>query len=167
MTFTFKGDEITLLGERVSEGDKAVNFTAVKNDMTDYELLEDLGKKIIVLSVVPSIDTSVCALQTKRFNEEATNLSKDVKIITVSMDLPFAQKRFCAQEGIDNVVTVSDYKDREFGNNYGFLIDELKLLSRGIVIIDKDENIVYTEYLEESTNEVDFDRALEKIRELV
>src|SRR5699024_5295199 len=107
------------------------------------------------------------SIQTKFFNEEATKLSDDVKIITVSMDLPFAQKRFCAAEGVENIEIVSDYKYREFGEKYGFLIDELKLLSRGIIIIDKDGKIVYTEYVEESTNEVDYGTAINKIKELI
>ncbi|EHR34084.1 thiol peroxidase [Helcococcus kunzii] len=166
MKYTFKDKEITLLGNQVYEGDIAPDFTATKNDMTEYNLSDDLGK-IIVISVVPSIDTSVCSIQTKFFNEEATKLSDDVKIITVSMDLPFAQKRFCAAEGIENIEIVSDYKYREFGEKYGFLIDELKLLSRGIIIIDKDGKIVYTEYVEESTNEVDYDTAINKIKELI
>lgn len=166
MKYTFKDKEITLLGNHVYEGDIAPDFTATKNDMTEYNLSDDLGK-IIVISVVPSIDTSVCSIQTKFFNEEATKLSDDVKIITVSMDLPFAQKRFCAAEGIENIEIVSDYKYREFGKKYGFIIDELKLLSRGIIIIDKDGKIVYTEYVEESTNEVDYDTAINKIKELI
>ena len=166
MSFTFKNNPITLLGKQVSVGDKAPEFTATRTDMSAYRLTEDLGK-IIVISVVPSVDTSVCAIQTKFFNEEATKLSDDVKILTLSMDLPFAQRRFCAAEGIKNIETLSDYKDRDFGLKYGFLIDELKLLSRGIIIIDQYGKVAYTEYVEESTNEVEFDKALDKIRELV
>lgn len=163
---TFKNKEITLIGNKVNIGDNAPDFVATNTDLTEYKLSDDFGK-IIVISVVPSVDTGVCSIQTKFFNEEATKLSEEVKIITISLDLPFAQRRFCAAEGIDNVVTVSDYKEREFGQKYGFLIDELKLLSRGIIIIGKDAKVEYTEYVEESSNEVDFDSALNKVKDLL
>ncbi|MFM1524588.1 MULTISPECIES: thiol peroxidase [Helcococcus] len=166
MEFKFKGNPIHLLGTQVKVGDKAPDFKATKADMTSYQLSEDLGKTV-VLSVVPSVDTSLCSIQTKLFNEEATKLSEEVRIVTVSLDLPFAQQRFCAAEGIENIITVSDYKEREFGNKYGFLIDELKLLARGIVIVDREGNVAYTEYLEDSATEVDFKSALEKVKELL
>lgn len=166
MNYTFKNEVITLLGNQVQVGDKAQDFKAVKNDMSEYKLSDDFGK-ILVISVVPSIDTSVCSIQTKHFNEEATKLSEEVKIITISMDLPFAQKRFCAAEGIENIEVVSDYRDRDFGQKYGFLIDELKLLSRGTIVIDREGKIAHVEYVEESTNEVDFDAVINKIKELI
>lgn len=166
MEFKFKGNPIHLSGTQVKVGDKAPDFKATKTDMTSYQLSEDLGKTV-VLSVVPSVDTSLCSIQTKLFNEEATKLSEEVRIVTVSLDLPFAQQRFCAAEGIENIIAVSDYKEREFGNKYGFLIDELKLLARGIVIVDREGNVAYTEYLEDSATEVDFKSALEKVKELL
>lgn len=166
MNIKFDGTPMTLVNEQVKVGDKAPLFTAAKNDLSDYKLEEDLGK-VVILSVVPSIDTGVCSIQTTKFNEEAASLSDDIKIVTVSLDLPFAQGRFCAAKGIDKAEVVSDYKEREFGEKYGFLIDELKILSRGIVIVDKEGIIQYVEYVEEVTNEVDFDKALEAAKKLV
>ncbi|MGO1580542.1 MAG: thiol peroxidase [Peptoniphilaceae bacterium] len=165
MNITFGGDEMHLLGKEIKVGDMAPSFKAVKPDLSEFNS-EDYKGKIIVYSVVPSIDTGVCSLQTKTFNEEATKLSEDVVIITVSNDLPFAQGRFCAAEGIENAMIVSDYKDHEFGEKYGFLIEELKILSRGIVVVDKDGKVSYVEYVSEVTNEVDFDGAIEAVKKL-
>ena len=166
MTITFGGDPITLLGDQVKVGDKAENFKATKDDLSEFSL-DELKGKVIIISSAPSLDTDVCAFQAKRFNKEASELSDDVAIVNITVDLPFAQKRFCDDNNIGNTITVSDYKDREFGKKYGFLIDELKLLSRGIVVIDKEGSIAHVEYVEEVTNEVDFEAALSKVKELV
>lgn len=166
MSITFGGNAVDLIGNEVKVGDKAPLFSATKNDLSEYKLESDLGK-VIILSVVPSIDTGVCSIQTKRFNAEVAQLGDDVKILTVSLDLPFAQGRFSGVEGIDKAEIVSDYKDREFGINYGFLIEQVKLLARGVVIIDKDGIIKYVEYVSEVTNEVNFDKALEEAKKLV
>lgn len=166
MEIKFAGTVMNLLEQQVKVGDKAPNFTATRQDLSDYKLEDDLGK-VVILSVVPSIDTGVCSIQTSKFNDEASKLSEDIKIVTVSLDLPFAQERFCAAKGIDKAEVVSDYKEREFGKKYGFLIDELKLLSRGIVIVDKEGIIQYVEYVEEVTNEVDFTSALDAAKKLV
>lgn len=123
--------------------------------------------KLVVYSVAPSLDTSVCALQAKKFNKDALELSDDIVIVTITEDLPFAQQRFCSNEDIKNLEMVSDYKEREFGYKYGFLIDELKLLTRGVVIVDKEGIIQYVEYVPEVTNEVDFDKALEEVKKLI
>ena len=109
----------------------------------------------------------MCAIQAKKFNHDALDLSDDVAIVTITEDLPFAQKRFCDAYEIGNTITVSDYKNREFGEKYGFLIDELMLLTRGIVIIDKEGKVAYVEYVPEVTHEVNFDAALEKVKELI
>ena len=114
---------------------------------------------------MPSLDTSVCSLQTRKFNEDASKI-KDVQIITISMDLPFAQGRFCGANGIENILVASDYKDRAFGEKYGFIMKENMLLARGIVIIDKNDKIRYVEYVPEVTNEVNFEKALEVAKEL-
>lgn len=166
MNITFANNPVHLLGQEVKVGDKAPLFKATKNDLSTYDLSEDLGK-VVIVSVVPSIDTGVCSLQTKTFNKEVSNLSEDIKLITISVDLPFAQQRFCGAEGIDNHILVSDYKDREFGEKYGFLIDEFKLLARGVIIVDKEGKIAYKEIVSEVTNEVDFDKALSEAKKLV
>lgn len=166
MTITFGGDKVTLLGKQVEVGQEAPDFKATKNDLSEFNS-EDLKGKVVVYSIAPSLDTSVCAIQAKKFNHDALDLSNDVVIVTVTEDLPFAQKRFCANEDIKNLEMVSDYKEREFGEKYGFLIDELKLLARGVVVVDKEGVIKHVEYVEEVTNEVDFDAALEAVKELV
>ena len=166
MQVTFGGKKLNLYGEVVKVSDKAPDFKAVNNDLSSFDSKENQGK-VVVYSVVPSIDTGVCSLQARTFNEEAEKLGDDVIIITVSCDLPFAQKRFCAQEGIKNSISISDYKDHDFGKKYGFLIEDLALLSRGVVIVDKNGKIVYTEYVKEVSNEVNFEAALEAVKALI
>lgn len=166
MTITFGGDKVTLLGKQVEVGEKAPAFKATKNDLSEFNS-EDLKGKVVVYSIAPSLDTSVCAIQAKKFNHDALDQSDDVVIVTITEDLPFAQARFCANEDIENLEMVSDYKEREFGEKYGFLIDELKLLARGVVIVDKEGTISYVEYVPEVTNEVNFDAALEAVKKLV
>ena len=166
MNITFGGDKVTLLGKQVEVGEKAPAFKATKNDLSEFNS-EDLKGKVVVYSIAPSLDTSVCAIQAKKFNHDALDLSDDVVIVTITEDLPFAQVRFCANEDIENLEMVSDYKEREFGEKYGFLIDELKLLARGVVVVDKEGTISYVEYVPEVTNEVNFDAALEAVKKLV
>lgn len=166
MNITFGGDKVTLLGKQVEVGQEAPAFKATKNDLSEFNS-EDLKGKVVVYSIAPSLDTSVCAIQAKKFNHDALDLSDDVVIVTITEDLPFAQKRFCANEDIKNLEVVSDYKEREFGEKYGFLMDEHKLLARGVVVVDKEGKIAYVEYVPEVTNEVDFDAALEAVKELV
>lgn len=166
MKITFGNNPVTLVGNEVKVGDKAPEFKAVKNDLSEYNLADDLGK-VIILSVVPSIDTGVCSIQTQTFNKEASELDESIKLITISLDLPFAQGRFCGAHGIENHDLVSDYKDREFGQKYGYLIDELKLLARGVVIIDKEGKIAYKEIVPEVTHEVNFEKALEEAKKLI
>lgn len=162
---TMGGNPLTIIGEEIKVGDKAPNFTALKTDLSPYSL-EDAGNKVKIISVVPSLDTGVCELQTIKFNETAAALG-DVLILTISVDLPFAQKRFCAAKGIDKVITLSDHKDLDFGMKYGFVLEELRLLSRGIVILDKDNKVTYVEYIKEVTNHPDYDKALEEVKKLV
>lgn len=166
MQVTFGGKKLNLYGEVVKVSDKAPDFKAVNNDLSSFDSKENQGK-VVVYSVVPSIDTGVCSLQARTFNEEAEKLGDDVIVITVSCDLPFAQKRFCAQEGIKNSISISDYKDHDFGKKYGFLIEDLVLLSRGVVIVDKNGKIAYTEYVKEVTNEVNFEAALDAVKALI
>ncbi len=165
MKITFAGNDVNLLGKEIKVSDKAPEFKATKNDLSVFDSKENEGN-VIVYSVAPSLDTSVCALQAKRFNQEASKLHS-VKIVTITEDLPFAQARFCSNEDIENTIMVSDYKDREFGEKYGFLMEENKLLARGVVIVDKDGIVQYVEYVPEVTNEVDFDKALEEVKKLI
>ena len=166
MTITFGGDKVTLVGKQVEVGEKAPAFKATKNDLSEFNS-EDLKGKVVIYSIAPSLDTSVCAIQAKKFNHDALDLSDDVAIVTITEDLPFAQERFCANEDIKNLEMVSDYKEREFGEKYGFLMDEHKLLARGVVVVDKEGEIAYVEYVPEVTNEVNFDAALEAVKKLV
>lgn len=165
MKITFAGNDVNLLGKEIKVSDKAPEFKATKNDLSVFDSKENEGN-VVVYSVAPSLDTSVCALQAKRFNQEASKLD-NVKIVTITEDLPFAQARFCSNEGIENAIMVSDYKDREFGDKYGFLMEENKLLARGVVIVDKDGIVQYVQYVPEVTNEVDFDKALEEVKKLI
>jgi thioredoxin-dependent peroxiredoxin len=162
---TFKGGKITLVGNEVKVGDKAPEFVALDKTLTPRKLSEFAGKTVVIV-VYPSIDTPVCAAQNRKFNQEAANLG-DVVILSISVDLPFAQTRFCAAEGIDKVITLSDHKELDFGYKYGFVIEELRLLSRGTVIVDKAGVVQFVEYVPEVTNEPDYAAALEVVKKLV
>jgi len=150
------------VGKEIKVGDVAPDFTVLDANLNPVKLSDAKGKKVII-SVVPSVDTSVCAAQTRRFNEEATK-SDDIVIYTVSVDLPFALGRFCAAEGIDAVKTLSDHKDLSFALQYGFLIDELRILARGIVVVGTDGIVKYVEYVPEVTNHPDYDKALAAVK---
>ncbi|MBC9783726.1 thiol peroxidase [Heliobacterium chlorum] len=156
---TFQGNPLTLIGPEVKIGEKAPAFTATANDLSPKSF-GDFAGKVKLISVVPSLDTPVCDLQTRRFNQEAADLGKDVVILTLSCDLPFAQARWCGAAGVDQVVTLSDHKDVSFGQAYGVLIKELRLLSRAIFVIDKQDRVTYVEYVREITNEPDYNQAL-------
>lgn len=163
--FTFAGNPLTLLGDEIKVGDKAPEFSVSGEGLKPVKL-SDYDGKVRVIVVYTSIDTGVCQTQNRKFNEAAAELG-DAVILTISCDLPFAQSRFCAAEGIDKVVTLSDYKDVEFGSKYGFLIKELRLLARGTVVIDKNGVVRFVEYLKEGTNEPDYDAALKVVKELL
>lgn len=163
---TFGGKPVTLVGTHLRVGDKAPAFT-LTDDKLQPVSSDSFHGKVRIYSVFPSVDTPVCSLQNKRFNKEAAGLGDCVTVVSVSVDLPFAQKRFCAAEGIDRVHVLSDYKAHDFGKKYGFLIEELQLLSRGVVVVDKNDMIRYIEYVPEVTSEPDYDKALAAARELV
>lgn len=163
---TFGGNPVTLLGDAAKPGNIAPDFTVVDSDMKPVKL-SDFNGKIKILSIAPSVDTPVCANQTRTFNKEATKMNDNIAVLSISVDLPFALKRFCAAEGINNVEALSDHKDVDFGMKYGFLIEEMRLLARGIVIIDKDNTIRYVEYVSEIGEEPNYQKALEEIRKLV
>ena len=156
---TFKGNPVTLLGNEVKAGDHAPNFTVLANDLSEVTLDSTKGS-VRLISVVPSIDTGVCDAQTRRFNEEAAKLD-NVKVLTVSVDLPFAQKRWCGANGIDNVQTLSDHRDLSFGEAYGVAIQELRLLARSIFVVDSNDNVTYVEYLPEVTEHPNYEAAIE------
>jgi thioredoxin-dependent peroxiredoxin len=163
---TFKGNPITLLGNEAKVGEKAVDFTVVGNGLNPVKL-SDYAGKVVILSVFPSLDTPVCATQNRKFNEAAANLADDIVVLGISVDLPFAQARFCGAEGIDKVVTLSDYQTFDFSSKYGFMIDGLRLLARGTVVIDKEGIIKFVEYVPEATDEPNYDNALKAAKELV
>ncbi|MGI6537436.1 MAG: thiol peroxidase [Caldicoprobacterales bacterium] len=162
---TMKGNPVTLLGNEVKPGDKAPDFTVLTGDLQPFTL-KDAGNKVKIISVVPSLDTGVCEMQTLRFNSEAEKL-KDTIVLTISVDLPFAQKRFCQANQVNNVITLSDHKDLSFGLNYGFVMEENRLLSRGIVVVDRDNIILYVEYVKEVGNHPDYEKALKAAADLV
>jgi thiol peroxidase len=164
---TFGGNPVTLVGEEIKVGDKAPDFKATKQDLSVFDFYKETEGKIVIISAVPSLDTGVCELQTIRFNEEATSLSSDVLIVTISVDLPFAQKRFCGANGIENIVVVSDHKDLDFAEKYGFILKEFRLLERGTIVIDKDKTVRYVEYVEEVTNHPDYEKPLQIVKELI
>lgn len=164
-TLLMENNPLDVIGAEVKIGDKAVDFTVLNQAMEAVKLSDFSGKKII-LSVFPSIDTGVCATQTRKFNEIAAGLGDDVVILTVSVDLPFAIGRFCGAEGIANVITTSDHLATDFGQKYGFLLPQLRLLARGIVVIDQDMVIKHVEYVPEITNEPNYDAALEVLKGL-
>ena len=163
---TFAGNPIALLGKEVKVGDKAPAFTVLDNGLGE-KTLADYAGKVKVISVVPSLDTGVCDAQTRWFNQNVSKLGENVVVLTVSVDLPFAQKRWCGAAGIDQVETLSDHRDLSFGENYGFILEGLRLLSRGIVVIDKDDVIRYVEYVPEVTSAVNFDAAEAATKALV
>lgn len=164
-TVTLEGKPITLLGEEVKVGQKAPGFEVLDSDLKEVDLSAFKGK-IKVIASVPSLDTPICDLQIKRFNDEAAGLSGDVIIIFISMDLPFAQKRFCQAYDIKKVKTFSDHKDAFFGFNYGVLIEELRLLARAIFIVDKENEVQYVEYVKELTSHPDYDKALNVLKNM-
>jgi thiol peroxidase len=152
---TFKGNPFTLLGPALKVGDKAPDFTVVDNGLAPVSLASSAGR-IRIISAVPSLDTPVCDTETRRFNQEAAGLPEAVVVLTISLDLPFAQKRWCGAAGIEKVTTLSDYRERSFGQNYGVLIKELLLLSRAIFVIDAQDVIRYIQIVPEVTSEPDY-----------
>lgn len=156
---TFKDNPITLTGNEVKIGDKAPDFTVLANDLSEVTLADTTGK-VRIISVVPSIDTGVCDAQTRRFNEEAVKLAS-VDVLTVSADLPFAQSRWCAAAGLENVKTLSDHRDFSFAQNYGVGIKELRLLTRSVFVLDSNNNVTYVEYVPEATNHPNYHAAIE------
>jgi thiol peroxidase len=160
---TMRGNPLTLLGRPVSVGDPAPSFTAVANDLSTFDFA-GRPQAVYIIASVPSIDTPVCSAETRRFNEEAGKLGPAIKVLTVSMDLPFAQKRWCGAEGITAVQTLSDFRDRAFGDTYGLRIKENGLLARAVLVVDRQGKIVYQQIVPELTQEPDYAAALAAAR---
>ena len=159
---TFIGNKVTLPGNEIKVGDKAPNFTVLANDLSEVKLNDTKGQ-VRLISVVPSLDTGVCDAQTRRFNQEASNLG-NVKILTISVDLPFAQKRWCGAAGVENVQTLSDHRDLSFGEAYGVVMQEFRLLARSIFVVDSNDTVTYVEYVSEGTNHPNYEAALEAVK---
>ena len=159
---TSGGNPLTLLGKGIKVGDQAPDFQVLDNDLKPVSLSTYSGKTILISSV-PSLDTSVCDMETRRFNEEAGKLGDDVIILTISMDLPFAQKRWCGAAGVDRVITLSDHREADFGIKYGVLIKELRLLARAVFLVDKERVIRYVEIVPEVSSEPNYEAAIEAI----
>jgi thiol peroxidase len=163
---THKGKPRTVLGARLKVGDRAPDFTLVANDFSEVTLADSAGK-VRLISVVPSLDTEVCDLQTRRFNQEAAGFGPDVVVLTVSADLPYAQRRWCGAAGVDRVQTLSDHRDMNFGNAYGTHIKETRLEQRAVFIVDRDGIVRYAEYVPELSQHPDYEAALAALREVV
>ncbi len=161
---TFKGNPVTLLGPALQAGDAAPAFKTIDQGLAEVTLKNSAGK-VRLISVVPSLDTGICDQQTKRFNEEAAKLPDKVAVLTVSVDLPFAQKRYCGAGNITKIQTLSDHRDTAFGLAYGVLIKELRLLARSIFVVGADDKVKYVEIVKEITTHPDYEKALAAVKQ--
>ena len=159
---TFGGDPVTLVGNEVKIGQQAPDFTVLANDLSEKTLNDYKGVRII--SVVPSLDTGVCDAQTRKFNEEVEKL-EGITLLTISVDLPFAQQRWCGNAGLEKAVTLSDHRDLSFGEAYGVAIKELRLLARAVFVVDSEGKVTYAEYVNEVTTHPNYDAALKAAKE--
>ena len=163
---TINGNPLTLVGKQPMVGETAPDFEVMDNDLSPVRLSSFRGK-VCVIASVPSLDTPVCDMETRRFNEEAGMLGSNVAILTISMDLPFAQKRWCGTAGVDKVTTLSDHFSASFGEAYGVLIKELRLLARAVFVVDKDGVVNYLQIVKEIANEPDYDEVLSTLKKLL
>jgi thiol peroxidase len=163
---TMKGNPLTLVGQEVKVGDPAPDLEVIANDLSPFKLSSIQGK-VAIISSVPSLDTPICNIETRWFNEEAAKLGPDVAILTISMDLPFAQKRWCGAAGVERVKTYSDHREAAFGLAYGVLIKELRLLARAVFVVDKAGVIRYTQLVKEVANEPNYDEVLQAVGKLI
>lgn len=163
---TMKGDPLTLIGDELKLGDPAPDVEMLDNDLSSVKLSSFRGK-VCVISSVPSLDTPVCDMETRRFNEEAGRLGADVVILTISMDLPFAQKRWCGAAGVNRVTTLSDHRYAAFGEAFGVLIKEMRLLARAVFVVDRGGRIRYIQLVRELTQEPDYETVLDAVRRLL
>ena len=161
---TLKGNPLTLVGNDVKVGDKAPNFNLIDTGLSPVTLDDSKGK-VRLLSVAPSLDTPVCDIQTVTFNKKAAELGDEVALYSISMDLPFAAKRFCTEKSVDKVKTLSDHRDASFGEAYGLLIKELRLLGRAVIVVDKNDQVVYKQLVPEIGDQPDYEAALSALKE--
>jgi thiol peroxidase len=160
---TLRGNPFTLVGSEVKVGQDAPDFTALDNNLQPVRLSDAKGKKVVILSSVPSVDTPVCDTETRRFNKEASALGEGIEVWTISMDLPFAQKRWCGAAGVDRVKTLSDFRERTFGQNYGVVLQDGPLAgieARAVFVVGKDGKVKHVEYVSEIANEPNYEAAL-------
>ena len=162
---TMKGNPLTLIGRLPEVGQSAPDFEVLDNNLTPVKLSSFKGK-ICIIASVPSLDTPICDIETRRFNTEAANLSADVVILTISMDLPFAQKRWCGAAGIDKVITLSDHRNAEFGAAFGTIIKELRLLARAVFVVDKNGIVKLVQLVKEVAQEPDYAAVLTAVKQL-
>ena len=162
---TMRGKPLILVGQELKEGDPAPDFEVLDNGLSPVKLASFKGK-VCVISSVPSLDTPVCDMETRRFNQEAGKLSEDVQILTISMDLPFAQKRWCGAAGVDKVITLSDHRNASFGTVYGILIKELRLLARAVFVLDREGIIQYVQTVKEISEEPDYEAVMCAVNKL-
>ncbi|MFO7246680.1 MAG: thiol peroxidase [Bacillota bacterium] len=163
-TVNFRGQPMTLAGQEVRVGDRAPDFRVINNNLEPVTLADYRGKVKVLLSV-PSLDTGVCDQETRRFNEEAAGLGEDVVVLAVSMDLPFAQRRWCAAAGVERVETLSDHREASFGRAYGVLMEDLRLLARAVFVVDRDDRVTYVEYVPEVASLPNFEAAVAAARQ--
>ncbi len=162
---TVKGNPLTLVGSEIKAGDKAPDFIVLDGDLKEVRL-KDFSGKIKIISITPSLDTPVCDIQARRFNQEAAGLPDDIAVLNISMDLPFAVSRFCTNAGIERVKAFSDHRDASFGTAYGVLVKELRLLARSIFVINKDDFVEYAEIVPELTDQPDYGKVLEAVKKI-
>ena len=163
---TMKGNPLTLSGNELKVGDRAPEFEVLDNDLKPTPFSSFQGK-VCIISSVPSLDTPVCDMETRRFNDEAGKFGSDVLVLTISMDLPFAQKRWCGAAGVERVITLSDHRDAAFGEAYGLMIKELRLLARAVFVVDREGTIRYIQLVKEVTEEPDYGAVLDAANKLV
>ncbi|MGW8142982.1 MAG: thiol peroxidase [Anaerolineales bacterium] len=162
--FEFRGQGVTIVGEDIQVGDQAPEFSAMTSDWTWMSALENTEDKVRIIGSLPSLSTSVCDRETKRFNEEASSLGDDVAVLMVSMDLPFTQAQWCGSAGVERVITLSDQKKGEFGPRYGVLLKEINIFRRAVFVVDRSDKVVYVEYLPVLGDEPDYEAVLEAAR---
>jgi thiol peroxidase len=156
---TMRGNPLTLVGPEIKPGQKAPEFSLVDNNLATVTSADFKGK-VKIICAVPSLDTPVCDTETRRFNVEAAKLADSVRVLTISTDLPFAQKRWCGAAGVDKVVTLSDHRNVDFGEKYGVLVKDLRLLARAVFVVDKSDKVVHAEYVKDIVNQPDYEAAL-------
>jgi thiol peroxidase len=165
-SITWRGNPLPLLGKELHPGEPAPDFEVLDNNLQPVRLY-NYRRKVCVISSIPSLDTPTCDLETRRFNDEAGKLSSDVVILTISMDLPFAQKRWCGAAGVDQVITLSDHRQADFGTAYGMLIKEVRLLARAVFVVDQSGIIRHIQLVKEVAEEPDYDAVIQAVKKLL